>query len=99
MCSSGHAWWRACVTKRDQLHPDAKNWEVNWDTNLPSSSDLGSSIYGSSGAAPSKSSGLWGVLDCTARPTCQVRPDAGAVPGGAVESWVVAMGGDGDGRC
>ena len=59
-CSSRHARCRACVTKRDQLHPDAMNWEVNLDTNLPSSSDLGSSIYGSSGAAPSKSSGLWG---------------------------------------
>ena len=56
-------------------------------------------MYGSSGAAPGKSSGLWGVLGCTAWPTCQVRPDVGAGPGGAVESVVVAMGGAGDGRC
>ena len=96
---SRHARWRACVTNRDQLPSDAKNWVVNWDTNLPSSNDLGRSLYGSSGTVPGKSSGLGGVLDCTARPTCQARPGAGAGPGGTVVSGVVAMGGDCEGRC
>ena len=59
-CSSRHARWRTCVTKRDQLPSDAENWEINWDTNLPSYSDLWSSMYGSSGVVPGKSSGLWG---------------------------------------
>ena len=59
-CLSRHARWRACVTNRDQLPSDAKNWVVNWDTNLPSSNDLGSSLYGSSGTVPGKSSGVGG---------------------------------------